>query len=157
MSVGPVRLLVLLLCIPVLCIGPVRLFVLLPPCSPVLCIGPVRSCLPPGEEPDSYGYGGTGKFSTNCKFSNFGERFGKGDIIMALLDLDCQQPSMSYARNGVWLGVAHTVQDWRPGSKDAALFPHILTKNCRWVVGVVLVVMMMYSHWVGRLPGFSFI
>lgn len=88
-------------------------------------------CLATGEELDSYGYGGTGKFSTNCKFSNYGERFGKGDVIMVLIDLDSPQPSLSYAKNGVWLGVAHQIHDWHPGSKDVALFPHILTKNCR--------------------------
>lgn len=34
-----------------------------------------------GEEPLSFGYGGTGKKSENCKFADFGERFGENDVI----------------------------------------------------------------------------
>lgn len=34
-----------------------------------------------GEEPFSFGYGGTGKKSENCKFADFGERFGENDVI----------------------------------------------------------------------------
>lgn len=29
----------------------------------------------------SYGYGGTGKKSCNCKFDNYGEKFGENDVI----------------------------------------------------------------------------
>ena len=36
-----------------------------------------------GEEDFSYGYGGTGKASVKCKFENFGEKFGVGDVIGA--------------------------------------------------------------------------
>ena len=38
-----------------------------------------------GEEKDSYGYGGTGKASTECKFRDFGETFGEGDVIGSYL------------------------------------------------------------------------
>lgn len=38
-----------------------------------------------GEEPLSYGYGGTGKASTDCKFTDFGQTFTAGDIITAYL------------------------------------------------------------------------
>lgn len=34
-----------------------------------------------GEEPFSFGYGGTGKKSENCKFADFGEKFGENDVI----------------------------------------------------------------------------
>lgn len=34
-----------------------------------------------GEEPFSYGYGGTGKKSTTCKFEDYGEKFGESDVI----------------------------------------------------------------------------
>lgn len=34
-----------------------------------------------GEEPFSYGYGGTGKKSFNCKFEDYGQKFGENDII----------------------------------------------------------------------------
>lgn len=38
-----------------------------------------------GEEPFSYGYGGTGKKSCNSKFENYGEPFAENDIITCLL------------------------------------------------------------------------
>lgn len=84
-----------------------------------------------GEEPDSYGYGGSGKFSTNNKFSNYGERFTRGDVIMALLDFDIRPPKISYAKNGKWLGMASPLHGYKVGSREDALFPHILSKNCR--------------------------
>lgn len=34
-----------------------------------------------GEEAFSYGYGGTGKKSSDCKFADFGEKFGENDVI----------------------------------------------------------------------------
>jgi hypothetical protein len=38
-----------------------------------------------GEEPWSYGYGGTGKASTDCKFKDYGKPFHVGDVVGALL------------------------------------------------------------------------
>lgn len=37
--------------------------------------------LPSGEEPFSYGYGGTGKKSTNSRFENYGDKFAENDVI----------------------------------------------------------------------------
>ena len=84
-----------------------------------------------GEEPNSYGYGGTSKFSSNNKFKNYGEKFGVGDVLSCLLDLDSRPPNISYAKNGRWLGVAQPLHGYQVGKKDQALFPHILTKNMR--------------------------
>ena len=84
-----------------------------------------------GEDPNSYGYGGTGKFSVNCKFQNYGEPFGVGDVIGTLLDFDARGPSISYTKNGKWLGLATPLKGFTPGQKDMALFPHVLSKNCR--------------------------
>lgn len=39
------------------------------------------SCWLSGEEAFSYGYGGTGKKSSNCKFEDYGEKFGENDVI----------------------------------------------------------------------------
>jgi hypothetical protein len=33
----------------------------------------------------SYGYGGTGKASTDCKFKDYGKPFHTGDVVGALL------------------------------------------------------------------------
>ena len=57
-----------------------------------------------GECEDSYGYGGTGAFSHDLKFSKYAQRFGKGDVIMALIDLDQAEPVISYCKNGTPLG-----------------------------------------------------
>ncbi|XP_062368419.1 heterogeneous nuclear ribonucleoprotein U-like protein 1, partial [Cinclus cinclus] len=37
-----------------------------------------------GEEPFSYGYGGTGRKSTDAKFQSYGETFGESDVIACL-------------------------------------------------------------------------
>lgn len=37
--------------------------------------------VPSGEEPFSYGYGGTGKKSTNSRFENYGDKFAENDVI----------------------------------------------------------------------------
>ena len=79
----------------------------------------------------SYGFGGTGRFSTNCKFSPYGESFGKGDVILSMVDLEARPPNISYAKNGRWLGVAIPLHRWPVGVRDKALFPHVLSKNCR--------------------------
>ena len=34
-----------------------------------------------GEEPFSYGYGGSGKKSTNGRFENYGDKFAENDVI----------------------------------------------------------------------------
>lgn len=84
-----------------------------------------------GEEPWSFGYGGTGKFSTNNRFSDYGVRFEEGDVIGAMLDLDSRPASISFMKNGTWYGVAVPLHGFPVGSKEMALFPHILSKNCR--------------------------
>ena len=42
-----------------------------------------------GEEPLSYGYGGTGKASTDCKFKDYGKPFQVGDVVGAFLVSEC--------------------------------------------------------------------
>ena len=44
----------------------------------LICLCPF---LPSGEEPFSYGYGGTGKKSTNSRFENYGDKFAENDVI----------------------------------------------------------------------------
>ncbi|ELU18138.1 hypothetical protein CAPTEDRAFT_184820 [Capitella teleta] len=87
-----------------------------------------------GEEQNSFGYGGTGKFSSAGKFTNFGETFGKGDVIMAMVDFTTMPPRLTFMKNGVWLGVAENLHQIKTASKMHALFPHILSKNCRFEV-----------------------
>ncbi|XP_022244327.1 heterogeneous nuclear ribonucleoprotein U-like protein 1 isoform X2 [Limulus polyphemus] len=85
-----------------------------------------------GEEPKSYGYGGTAKASTNCKFVDYGTPFGEGDVITGFLNIDSSTVEISFAKNGVHQGIAYSVSKEELG--DIALFPHILTKNCSFDV-----------------------
>uniref|UniRef100_A0A2I4CKU7 Heterogeneous nuclear ribonucleoprotein U-like protein 1 n=1 Tax=Austrofundulus limnaeus TaxID=52670 RepID=A0A2I4CKU7_AUSLI len=82
-----------------------------------------------GEEPFSFGYGGTGKKSSDCKFSDFGEKFGENDVIGCYIDFESgDEVQMGYFKNGVHLGVAFkTTKEELAGR---ALFPHVLVKNC---------------------------
>ncbi|XP_056172042.1 uncharacterized protein LOC115693480 [Syzygium oleosum] len=93
-----------------------------------------------GESYCSFGYGGTGKFSTANDFLGYGEKFGVGDTIVCAVDLESKPlASIGFSKNGKWLGVAKQFDasgmglgvdtaasnlPWKP-----ALFPHILLKN----------------------------
>uniref|UniRef100_A0A6I8P6L3 Heteroous nuclear ribonucleoprotein U like 1 n=1 Tax=Ornithorhynchus anatinus TaxID=9258 RepID=A0A6I8P6L3_ORNAN len=82
-----------------------------------------------GEEAFSYGYGGTGKKSTNCKFENYGETFAENDVIGCFVDFECgNDVEMSFTKNGKWLGIAYRLRKETLGGR--ALFPHVLVKNC---------------------------
>lgn len=94
-----------------------------------------------GETEHSFGFGGTGKFSFAGKFPNYGEKFGVGDTIVCAVNLETKPlASISFSKNGKWLGVA---KEFDAGVKDlgvvdspmrklhweSALFPHVLLKN----------------------------
>lgn len=85
-----------------------------------------------GEEPMSWGYGGTGKMSTNCQFRDYGVSFMEGDTITCFLNMDSSPVEVSFAKNGRHLGIAYKIP--RDQLKDQALYPHILTKNCEFSV-----------------------
>uniref|UniRef100_A0A667XYG4 Heteroous nuclear ribonucleoprotein U like 1 n=1 Tax=Myripristis murdjan TaxID=586833 RepID=A0A667XYG4_9TELE len=82
-----------------------------------------------GEEPFSYGYGGTGKKSCDCKFADYGEKFGENDVIGCYIDFESgDEVKMAFSKNGVWLDVAFRVT--KEALAGRALFPHVLVKNC---------------------------
>ncbi|XP_051900215.1 heterogeneous nuclear ribonucleoprotein U-like protein 1 [Pristis pectinata] len=82
-----------------------------------------------GEEEFSYGYGGTAKKSTNCKFQDYGERFSENDVLGCLINFEVgEDVEMSFTKNGRWLGVAFRAKKSALGGRP--LFPHVLTKNC---------------------------
>ncbi|XP_068210921.1 heterogeneous nuclear ribonucleoprotein U-like protein 1 [Palaemon carinicauda] len=85
-----------------------------------------------GEDPFSYGYGGTGKASTNLKFKDYGKTFGKGDVVGCYLDLEAEPIVMSFTVNGENQGTAYEIS--RSTLGERVLFPHILTKNCSFKV-----------------------
>jgi heterogeneous nuclear ribonucleoprotein U-like protein 1 len=81
-----------------------------------------------GEEKLSYGYGGTGKASTECRFTDYGLPFMQDDVITAYLDMTSDPVVISFAKNGIDLGTCFEVE--ASTLNDQALFPHVLTKNC---------------------------
>ncbi|XP_059362273.1 heterogeneous nuclear ribonucleoprotein U-like protein 1 isoform X3 [Carassius carassius] len=82
-----------------------------------------------GEEAFSYGYGGTGKKSTCCKFEDYREKFGESDVIECYVDFDShEQVEIAFSKNGKWLDVAFHVSKEELAGR--ALYPHVLVKNC---------------------------
>ncbi|XP_066153247.1 ATP-dependent RNA helicase Ddx1 [Euwallacea fornicatus] len=75
-----------------------------------------------GTDKFGWGYGGTGKKSHNRQFDNYGEAFGKNDVITCLLDLD--KGEVKFAKNGVDLGVA-----FAGINVQGPLFPAVVLKN----------------------------
>ncbi|CAH1388664.1 unnamed protein product [Nezara viridula] len=85
-----------------------------------------------GEEPLSYGYGGTGKVSVNCKFHDYGTSFGLDDVITTYLDFNEDAIVISYSVNENFHGEAFRLSE--NDLKGRALAPHVLTKNVRFEV-----------------------
>nr|CAH8872812.1 unnamed protein product [Trichobilharzia regenti] len=81
-----------------------------------------------GEQPQSYGYGGTGKKSCNNKFSDYGCSFGEGDVVGAFLEWTGSEAVLKFSVNGVDQGECYRVQKSQLGERFA-LFPHIYVKN----------------------------
>ncbi|KAK3014594.1 hypothetical protein RJ639_009827 [Escallonia herrerae] len=108
-----------------------------------------------GESEHSFGFGGTGKYSHGGRFSDYGERYGVGDIITCAVDLETKpMASISFSKNGKLLGAKHFnaglsglgVVDSPAGKLqwESALFPHVLLKN--------VVVQLHFSFEDGLLP-----
>uniref|UniRef100_A0A6Q2Z9E7 Uncharacterized protein n=1 Tax=Esox lucius TaxID=8010 RepID=A0A6Q2Z9E7_ESOLU len=82
-----------------------------------------------GEEAFSYGYGGTGKKSSNSKFEDYGEKFSENDVIGCYINFDsAKEVEMAFSKNGKWLDVGFRVS--HEELADRPLFPHVLVKNC---------------------------
>jgi len=80
-----------------------------------------------GEVKYSYGFGGTGKISEDCKFRNYGKKFSQGDVVGCYLDMNADPVIIKYTINGVEQGVAFRIN--KSELDGQPLFPHILTKN----------------------------
>nr|CAH7755595.1 unnamed protein product [Callosobruchus chinensis] len=77
-----------------------------------------------GTDRNGFGFGGTGKKSNNKQFDNYGEPFGKSDVITCLLDADAGE--IKFMKNGVDLGTAFKA-DKRIFSNG--VFPAVVLKN----------------------------
>ncbi|KAL1124634.1 hypothetical protein AAG570_001258 [Ranatra chinensis] len=85
-----------------------------------------------GEEPLSYGYGGTGKASVDCKFKDYGSKFTEGDVVTAYLEFIDEDAVMTFSVNEDHFDVAYQVPQEQ--LKGKALAPHLLTKNTKFEV-----------------------
>ncbi|XP_076867260.1 heterogeneous nuclear ribonucleoprotein U-like protein 1 isoform X2 [Brachyhypopomus gauderio] len=82
-----------------------------------------------GEEPFSYGFGGTGKKSSDCKFEDYGEKFNENDVIGCYIDFESnEQVEIAFSKNGKWLGMCYNISFEELAGRP--LFPHVLVKNC---------------------------
>uniref|UniRef100_A0A146LC82 ATP-dependent RNA helicase n=2 Tax=Lygus hesperus TaxID=30085 RepID=A0A146LC82_LYGHE len=83
-----------------------------------------QAALDLGTDKFGFGFGGTGKKSNSKQFDEYGEAFGKNDVIGCMLDLDTGR--IAFSKNGVDYGTAfqlsHQVQ-------RTTLFPAICLKN----------------------------
>ncbi|XP_037934006.1 ATP-dependent RNA helicase Ddx1, partial [Teleopsis dalmanni] len=73
---------------------------------------------------NGFGFGGTGKKSNNRQFDDYGEAFGKNDVIGCLLDLETME--ISFSKNGVSLGVAFRLND---NFRNETFYPAVVLKN----------------------------
>ncbi|XP_014221079.1 ATP-dependent RNA helicase Ddx1 [Trichogramma pretiosum] len=77
-----------------------------------------------GTDKFGWGFGGTGKKSNSKQFDNYGEPFGKSDVIGCLLDLN--QGEIRFWKNGIDLGTAFKLNHQQ---KSEAFFPAVVVKN----------------------------
>lgn len=71
-----------------------------------------------------FGFGGTGKKSNNKQFDDYGEAFGKSDVIGCFLDLEKME--VSFSKNGQSLGVAFRIAD---NLRNETFYPAVVLKN----------------------------
>ncbi|CAH1117276.1 unnamed protein product [Phaedon cochleariae] len=84
----------------------------------------LQASLDLGTDRFGYGFGGTGKKSNNRQFDNYGEPFGKSDVITCLLD--CDNGDITFLKNGISLGVAFNADK---NMISNGLFPAVVLKN----------------------------
>ncbi|KAL3160771.1 hypothetical protein ABBQ38_009184 [Trebouxia sp. C0009 RCD-2024] len=82
-----------------------------------------------GNDPVSFGFGGTGKKSNSRQFDSYGAPYGQNDIIGCMLD--CDSGSIAFSKNGEDLGPAFQIPGKLQGS---TLYPAICLKNAELVV-----------------------
>ncbi|XP_031437706.1 ATP-dependent RNA helicase DDX1 [Clupea harengus] len=83
-----------------------------------------QAALDLGTDKYGFGFGGTGKKSNNKQFDSYGEEFTMHDTIGCYLDLDKSQ--ISFAKNGIDLGLAFTIPQQLKGQ---AFFASCVLKN----------------------------
>lgn len=77
-----------------------------------------------GTDKFSFGFGGTGRKSTNKQFDPYGEEFGLNDVIGCCLDL--QQYEIRFKKNEKDLGVAFSIPN---NLRNSTFYPAVVLKN----------------------------
>lgn len=87
----------------------------------------------PGENDSSWCYSSAdGQMVHNTTFEEYGEKFNKNDIIGAFLDLDGDEISMTFTKNGEDQGDAFQIPKEKLSGRG--LFPHIMSRNIKFEV-----------------------
>uniref|UniRef100_A0A915N172 Heterogeneous nuclear ribonucleoprotein U-like protein 1 n=1 Tax=Meloidogyne javanica TaxID=6303 RepID=A0A915N172_MELJA len=79
-----------------------------------------------GESPSSFAFNSMANKATGNIFADYGEPFGIGDVITAVLDINCGE--IRFFKNSQTLGPAFTDIQFQTGD---VFFPHVATKNCK--------------------------
>lgn len=77
-----------------------------------------------GTDKLSFGFGGTGKKSTNKQFDDYGEAFGMHDVIGCCLDLERYE--IRFTKNAKDLGVAFSIPN---NLRNSTFYPAVVLKN----------------------------
>ncbi|OQV19902.1 ATP-dependent RNA helicase DDX1 [Hypsibius exemplaris] len=77
-----------------------------------------------GTDQFGYGFGGTGKKSFSKQFTDYGQPYGKGDVIGCFLNLD--DGEVMFRKNNQDFGVAFTLKSQ---FRNAPFFPAVVLKN----------------------------
>ncbi|GAB6024342.1 heteroproteinous nuclear ribonucleoprotein U-like 2 [Chamberlinius hualienensis] len=85
-----------------------------------------------GEGPLSFAYESSAQKISQSQIEAFGKSGDVNDVITCLLNLDVDPVEISFAKNGVDMGLAFSIP--RVDLADNALFPHISSKNVAFVV-----------------------
>lgn len=82
-----------------------------------------------GEGEFSYGYESTGKFVANKVFTNYGAKFGLGDVVGAYLDITDECITFNYTLNGELQPDITSIARSELPLENFSLFPHVLARN----------------------------
>lgn len=93
-----------------------------------------NSTLHLGEGELSWGYESTGRAVHSSEFKEYGKKLAEKDVVGVYLDLESSPCTLKYTVNGEDIGVAYEFE--KESLNDAALFPHILTKNICYQVNL---------------------
>nr|CAH7718709.1 unnamed protein product [Callosobruchus chinensis] len=82
-----------------------------------------------GEEKHSFGFESTGKFVTDCQFTDFASSYKEGDVIGAFLSIVGGEIVMRFTINGTLQEAEYKANKSDFPVEGFALFPHVLSRN----------------------------